>query len=155
MNIDIQRGFFGIGIYEPKFTENLGTLWRHAYLYNASFIFTIGSRFKKQASNTNKADRHIPLYFYNDYEHFKENKPINSAVIAIEMAPNSICLSRFSHPQRALYLLGSEGIGIPEEIYQECDSIVQLYSPKSQSMNVSTTGTIVMYDRIIKNRSIR
>ena len=34
--------------------------------------------------------------------------------------------------------------------YINADYVVKLYAPKPQSMNVATTGTLVMYDRTIK-----
>lgn len=144
------RGFFGIGIYHPKFEENIGTLWRHAYLYNASFVFIIGGRYKRQATDTSCATKHIPLYCYDSWEDFKSNLPVNAELIAIELDDNSQCLSIFKHPLNAVYLLGSEGYGLPQEVLNDCDATVELFSLKPQSMNVATTGTIVMYDRIIK-----
>ena len=33
--------YFGIGIYKPKTQENIGSLWRTAYILGASFIFFI------------------------------------------------------------------------------------------------------------------
>ena len=62
------KGYFGMGVYRPKCTENVGTLWRSAYLFNASFIFTIGRGYKKQPTDTIKATRNIPLFYYFDWE---------------------------------------------------------------------------------------
>lgn len=50
-----KRGYFGIGIYNPKTETNMGTLWRSAYNFGADFIFTIGMRYKKMGSDTAKA----------------------------------------------------------------------------------------------------
>ena len=144
------RGFFGIGIFQPKFEENIGTLWRHAYLYNASFVFVIGGRYKFQCTDTNKATNHIPLYHYETWEDFKSNIPVNAQLIAIELDDNSECLSTFKHPLNSIYILGSEGCGLPRNIIDECNYIVEIFSLKPQSMNVATTGTLVMYDRVIK-----
>ena len=41
-------GYFGIGIYQAKRFENVGVLWRGAYQLGASFIFTIGKRYRRQ-----------------------------------------------------------------------------------------------------------
>ena len=65
------RGYFGIGVYHAKKDVNIGTLWRSAYIFGASFIFTIGRRFPKQASDTVKAFRHIPLFEYQTIEELK------------------------------------------------------------------------------------
>lgn len=153
MKVDNYPGFFGIGIYEPKFSENIGTLWRHAYLYNASFVFTIGAKYKRQATETNKATRHIPLLHYDDFNNCKENMPKNSEFVAVELSDNATCLSKFTHPKNGVYLLGAEATGIPKEILSEFKKVVQIYTPRPQSMNVSTSGTLVMYDRTIKLRN--
>jgi hypothetical protein len=44
--------FFGIGILNGKTPENLGVLWRSAQNLGASYIFTIGNRYAKQACDT-------------------------------------------------------------------------------------------------------
>ena len=53
------RGYFGIGIQNAKTDENIGTLWRSAFIMGASFIFTIGKRYKKQATDTPKSWKNI------------------------------------------------------------------------------------------------
>jgi len=146
------RGFFGIGIYEHKFTENIGTLWRHAYIYNASFIFTVGKKYKNSNTDTLKAPRHIPLYQYEDFNHFKLSLPVGTKLIGIELVENSQNMKDFNHPKSAIYLLGSEYDGIPLIILNQCDSVIKIESPKNYSLNVSTTGTLVMYDRFIKEQ---
>lgn len=148
--IDSFRGYFGIGIFNPKVQENIGTLWRHAYLYNASFIFTIGSKPKKQVTDTINSFNHIPLYYYETFEEFLKNIPKGCELIGIELDKKSIDLQDFKHPLNCIYLLGNEGYGLPQEIMEKCNNIIQVYSPKPQSMNVAVTGTLIIYDRIIK-----
>lgn len=149
--IDLFRGYFSIGIYEPKVSENIGTLWRHAYLYNASFIFTIGAKYKKQKTDTMKSLSHIPLYEYEKFDDFFNSMPKESCLVGVELTDEAEFLHEFNHPLKSNYLLGSEGDGLPQSIIEQCDYRVKLYSPKSQSMNVAVTGTMVMYDRTIKN----
>lgn len=150
LKIDNFRGFFGIGIYQPKHEENIGTLWRHAYLYNASFVFTIGRKYRNQSSDTSRSYNHVPLYYYEDFEDFDSSIPEGCEKVAIELHSSSVMLSDFAHPLRSVYILGSEGHGLPEEFIERVNQVVQIYSPKPQSMNVSVSGTLVMYDRVIK-----
>jgi tRNA G18 (ribose-2'-O)-methylase SpoU len=142
------RGFFGIGIYEPKTKINLGTLWRSANLFGTTFIFTIGSRYKYQESDTMHTERHIPLFTYDTFTDFYKSLPMASDIVAIELDENSVPIKTFKHPQRAVYLLGAEDKGIPESILKKCKHIVQL--PGKFSLNVSVAGSIVMFDRINK-----
>lgn len=140
-----QRGFYGIGIQNAKTEMNIGTLWRSASIMGASFIFTIGKRYKKQASDTMASWRHIPLYNYETFEQFYGLMPYDCQLIGIELTKQSIMLDKFTHPQRAIYLLGAEDSGLSNDAVAKCHKIVQL--PGAFCMNVSATGSIVMYDR--------
>lgn len=143
------RGYFGIGVYHPKTQENIGTLWRHAYLYGADFLFTIGRRYRKQASDTSNTTLHIPIYNYKDYQDFVDHIPYNCPIVCIELTENAQSLPSVHHPERAIYLLGAEDHGLPSEILED-KQIIQIPAPRPQSMNVATSGTLIMYDRFIK-----
>lgn len=144
------RGFFGIGIENSKTKVNLGTLWRSANLFNAAFIFTVKHRFTKQASDTMKSDRHIPMYSFTDIADMYEHLPYNCQLVGVELTDNAIALPRFAHPERAVYLLGAEDHGLTKEAVEKCHHIIQIPSLKPFSMNVAVAGSIVMYDRFIK-----
>lgn len=142
------KGYFGIGIFQGKTVENLGTLWRSADLFGASFVFTIGKRYKQQASDTFKTTRHIPLYHYENFEHFMGNRPSNCLIVGIELHEKSEQIQSFKHPERCIYLLGSEDNGLSNDCIKYSNHIVQL--PGRMSMNVAVAGSIVMFDRINK-----
>jgi len=150
--IEQKRGYFGMGIYHVKNKINIGTLWRSADIFGASFIFTIGKRYKKQGSDTKKTYRHIPLWHFLTYEEFKRYIPYNCQVICIELSDKAISLNQFAHPERAIYLLGAEDGGLPIEILKSHKTI-QIPTIKSFCLNVSTAGSIVMYDRLTKNEN--
>ena len=40
--------FYGIGIVNTKTEANIGTLWRSAHAFGASFIFTVGRRYRRR-----------------------------------------------------------------------------------------------------------
>lgn len=147
------RGFFGIGVYSPRTSENIGTLWRSALNFGASFMFTIGARcgFQDQPSNTTKSDRQIPLYVYPSFKEFVNVLPHSTYLIGVEQCEKSTALETFSHPERAIYLLGSEDKGIPNEVWSYCTGgMVAIDTPKC--LNVATAGSIVMYDRHLKQK---
>lgn len=147
-----KRGYFGIGIYHGKNSENLGTLWRSANILGADFIFVIGKRYQKQCSDTMKTPRHIPLFHYDDWDDFIKHIPYDCPVVAIELAENAIPLERYYHRERCVYLLGAEDHGIPPEVLKKCVDTVQLAG--DCCMNVSVAGSIVMYDRQAKRKSV-
>lgn len=144
------RGYFGIGIYHGKKADNVGTLWRSAYQLGAAYIFTVGARYEKQASDTMKAWRHIPLMAYEDWEMFYDHLPYDAQLIGIEMGGHA--LATFVHPERAVYLLGAEDHGLPPEIMGKCLHIVELDSIRQASFNVAVAGSLVMYDRFSKGK---
>lgn len=45
------RGYFGIGIYGPKMTKNIGIFWRTTDIFGADFMFTIGKRYETMRSD--------------------------------------------------------------------------------------------------------
>ena len=144
----MKRGYFGIGVFNGKNENNIGTLWRSANIMGADFIFTVGKRYKRQCSDTMKTPKHVPLFHYDDWEDFKKHIPYDCPVIAIELDDESVPIKKFVHPERCIYLLGAEDSGIPKYVLDECKSIVQL--PGDVCMNVAVAGSIVMYDRINK-----
>lgn len=146
------RGYFEIGVYNPKTEVNIGTLWRSAYQLGASGIFTIGRRYKKQSSDTVHAFNHVPLRNYEDYEDFKEHIPFGCQIIPIEMGGHG--LSNIVHPERAVYLLGAEDYGLPEKILEKCNLIISLESIGTNSYNVAVAGSIVMYHRQFMQQGI-
>ena len=144
------RGYFGIGVYKGKNKTNIGTLWRSAYTFGASFIFTIGKRYEKQASDTTKTIRHIPLWHFTDWQDFNDHSPYDCRVICIEIASNAKSLDNFLHPKRAIYLLGAEDNGIPESILRGKQKLV-INTQREYCLNVAVAGSIIMYDRYIKS----
>lgn len=139
---------FGIGCFNMKNEINYGTLFRSALLFNANFIFLIGKRFKRQASDTFNSSRHIPLFEYQSIDKFFDNIPYGFKLVGIELEEYAINIEDYEHPKNAVYLLGAEDNGLPNSILEKCHDIIKL--PGNRSMNVSVAGSIVMYDRYIK-----
>ncbi|HEY5866310.1 MAG TPA: RNA methyltransferase [Candidatus Tectomicrobia bacterium] len=143
-------GYYGIGIIGCKSKLNIGTLWRSAYAFGASYIYTIAPRFeraihRRQRSDTVDARRHLPYFVYETPELFFATRPYHVPIIAVELSPEAAPLETYIHPKQAVYLLGAEDKGIPEYVLERCNSIIQIHS--SYCLNVATAGSIVMYDR--------
>jgi tRNA (guanosine-2'-O-)-methyltransferase len=142
------RGYFGIGIFHNKTPANLGTLWRSAYQMGAEFIFTIGRRYNKQGSDTVKAWKHVPLFNFVDWNDFYAHIPQDCITVAVEMTGKEI--KNFCHPERAIYLLGAEDHGIPDDIIARCQGCISLPAIRIGSYNVAVAGSLVMFDRLTK-----
>jgi tRNA G18 (ribose-2'-O)-methylase SpoU len=146
--IDAPRGFFAVGIDHGKTPANLGSLWRTADLFGAAFIFTIGHRYKQQASDTMKSWRHTPLFHFSDVTDLVEHLPYSCPLVGVELDPKACALGAFAHPTRAAYVLGAEDNGLTGSVMRACHALVQL--PGRHSMNVACAGSIVIYDRFSK-----
>lgn len=149
---NFENEFFGIGILNGKTPENLGVLWRSAQNLGASFIFTIGNRYAKQACDTHNAVKSMPYFHYENFEEFYKNLPKGARLVGVELTEGAEPLETFNHPRRCVYLLGAEDHGLSNAAIEKSHFLVKF---KSQlSLNVSVAGSIVMYDRgINKPRS--
>ena len=148
----IDEGYFGIGILHPKTSQNVGTLWRSAFQLGASLLYTIGGRYKTSATDTLNVPARIPLIELNDWTSFAEWAAPKAAVwVAIEQGGTP--LSEFRHPRNAIYILGSEDHGIPKSVLRGCREVVSLESEQYGSYNVAVAGSLVMYDRMMKQKN--
>lgn len=146
---NLKQGFFGIGIQNGKTPENLGVLWRSAQNLGASYIFTIGNRYAKQACDTHKAVGAMPYFHYNTFAEFYTNLPKGAMLVGVELDKRAVSLEFFEHPKRCVYLLGAEDNGLSKEAIKKSHFLIKFKS--TLSLNVSVAGSIVMYDRQLKS----
>lgn len=146
------RGYFEIGIYHTKTVSNVGTLWRSAYQLGAAGIFTIGKRYPYQASDTLKTYRHVPMREFVTFEDFLKSQPKAACLIGIEIGGKP--LAKCHHPEQAIYLLGAEDFGLPDNIIKQCDRLISIESLRTESYNVSVAGSLVMYSRYLSQNTI-
>lgn len=145
----MERGYTGIGIYRGKYCDNIGTLWRSAQLFGVDFIFTIANRYTGHRTDTLKTPRHMPLFQFETYEEFNKAMPINAEIVCIEQNGKHT-LSKANHPEQAIYLLGAEDDGLPEEIMRG-NQTIEIETMRPRSMNVAVAGSIVLHDRYVKS----
>ncbi|MDM8008987.1 MAG: RNA methyltransferase [Phycisphaerae bacterium] len=143
------RGYWGIGVYHPKKEHNFGTILRNAYAFGASFVFTVGPRFRLQAADTARAWRHVPVFRYQDMDDLRAHLPYACSLVGVEIVEEAIYLPRFSHPERACYLLGAEDYGLPREVVACCEHAVRIPGA-AYCLNLATAAAIIMYDRVSK-----
>lgn len=139
---------FGIGILNYLHDCNISSLMRSAYCFGASFVFTIGRKYQRTAADTVNCTEQIPYYHYLTLEDFEKNIPSGYQIVCVENPENAKNLETFCHPRNTIYLLGSEAQGLPKKILDKKWQIVKINT--SKCLNVSTAGSIVMYDRQAK-----
>lgn len=141
------RGYFGVAVYRPKTEVNVGTLWRTASAYGAAFLATVGRRYERQPSDTARSDLDTPLHHYADTVDLTSHLPHGCPLIGVELTPEATPLPAFTHPPRALYLLGAEDHGLPPSVLRSCHAVIQIPSPCERSLNVAVAGSIVIAHR--------
>lgn len=146
------KGFCGIGVFQPKTQENIGTLVRSAKMFGADFVFTIGKRYKKQHSDVSLSSK-IPVFYFENLEQFYQSTPPVDKYIAIELVDGAKKLSEFTHPRQGIYLLGSEDNGLPKEVL-DSNRFIFLEIEGENSLNVAVAGSIILYSRFIQQHPL-
>lgn len=144
------KGFFAIGIEQGKTVENFGTLIRSAKILGATFVFTVGRRFKRQPSDTMSAWRTMPIFEFSTIDDLVSHLPYACLLIGVEIDERAKPIEDFTHPERACYILGSEDNGLSKHAIERCHTLIRL--PGERSINVAAAGTVVLYDRVAKTR---
>lgn len=143
-----QRGWCAIGIERGKNPSNLGTLWRSAVCLGASYAFVTGGRFTKDCADTPRSWRKVPCFSYDTTADFLEHRPYDVPLIGVELTDDAKPLESFTHPERAIYLLGPEDGSLSVEAQAACQYIVSFRS--DYCLNVAMAGTVLLYDRQTK-----
>ena len=68
------KGYFGIGIEGPSKSMNVGTLFRTAHAFGASFVFTLRAQYDARAgalADTSDTPLSVPTYRFADLESFR------------------------------------------------------------------------------------
>ena len=142
------RGFFGIGVECVSKSMNVGSLFRSAHAFGASFVFTVNAQYECQDGNkvdTSAATNHVPFYSFPDPKSLV--LPNRCKLVGIELLDNAEELPSFHHPHQAAYILGPERGNLSAAILERCLYTVKL--PTKFCLNVGIAGAIAMYDRTI------
>ena len=144
---DNVKGYFGIGVENVSKAMNAGAVMRTAHAFGANFSFFVGGPLDKKEirlSDTSKTENSLPTYFYDKPADIQ--LPKGCKLVGIELLDDAEYLPSFRHPRLAAYILGSERLGLSENIISKCDYIIKV--PTKFSLNLALTGGIVLYDRL-------
>ncbi|MSP77031.1 MAG: TrmH family RNA methyltransferase [Rhodospirillaceae bacterium] len=142
------KGYFGIGIEGASKAVNVGSLFRTAHAFGASFVFTVRAQYNRRdggASDTSDTPRSVPTYHFADLQAFR--LPLGCRLVGVEITDDAIELPSFRHPRQAAYILGSEREGLSAEMQSHCDYVVKI--PTRFSINLGVAGALILYDRLI------
>jgi tRNA G18 (ribose-2'-O)-methylase SpoU len=141
------RGYFSIGVEGISKAMNVGSLFRSAHAFGASFVFTVAAAYPRGEggkSDTSDAPGHVPFYSFPDVSSLL--LPKDCALVGVELTEDAVELPAFRHPAQAAYVLGPERGVLSPELSERCEFVVKI--PVRFSLNVGIAGAIVMYDRL-------
>lgn len=142
------KGYFGIGVEGVSKALNVGTLFRTAHAFGASFVFTLRAQYNRHEgalSDTSDTPRSVPTYDFADLESFR--LPQGCRLVGVEITDTAVELPSFRHPRQAAYILGAEREGLSADVQSLCDYVVKI--PTRFSVNLGVAGALVMYDRAL------
>lgn len=140
------RGYFGIGAERISKAMNVGSLFRTAHAFGASFAFTVDARYKRDElakADTSDAVGQLPFYRFPNLDAMV--LPQGCEIVGIELTDDAVELPSFRHPARAAYVLGPERGSLSADMLDRCSHIVKI--PTSFCINVGLAGAITLYDR--------
>jgi len=141
------RGYFGIGAEGISKSMNVGSIYRSAHAFGASFVFSVASVYARgegERADTSNSQRHLPYYSFPDIGSMI--LPEDCQLVGIELTDDAIDLPSFRHPPRAAYVLGPERGNLTDDMIDRCDFVIKI--PTRFCINVGIAAAVVMYDRV-------
>ncbi|MSR73006.1 TrmH family RNA methyltransferase [Candidatus Parcubacteria bacterium] len=149
-----QKLNYGVLIMNLLYDNNAGNIVRSANAFGASEIILYGHKtFDRRAS--------VGSEFYEYFRHIKFTEDIDAifaeyeVVVAVENNSGAMPLADFkwNPTQKTLMIFGQESGGIPKEILNKCDHVVEISQFGSvRSLNVAVAAGIIMNDYCTKTR---
>lgn len=146
------RGYFGVGLVNPKSAVNVGSVLRAAHCFSAAFIHVTGQRFKRLKQNptdTMKSWKHLPVTELDD---IFDALPHSCVPIAVDLLPDALPLPKFKHPERAFYIFGAEDATLGKAVTSRCKYSIVI--PSKYCLNLAAAVNVILYDRISKYKKL-
>ncbi len=133
--------------------HNVGSLVRTAHAVAAEEVLLIGERdWNVEAART--AELFTTVTHLPDADAFRshlEDRELN--LVAVELDKRAVNLFDAEYPERPCFLLGAELGGVPAELLDDAELVVQI--PQwglVPSLNLAVAGSVVLYDFLSKER---
>jgi tRNA(Leu) C34 or U34 (ribose-2'-O)-methylase TrmL len=139
------RGYFSVGLDNPKTPANIGGVLRACGCYGAAMLAVRGTRFHRDGTDTQKQWRHMPLLQVEDLAGVI---PFGCIPVAVDLVAGATNLVGFTHPERAFYVFGAEDGTLGERVLSWCPLRVMV--PTRFCMNLAACVNVVLFDRMAK-----
>jgi tRNA G18 (ribose-2'-O)-methylase SpoU len=150
---EYRRGLRPMAIAAWNITKehNVGSLVRTAHAVAAEEVILVGERdWNVEAART--AELYTTVSQLEDAEAFRSHlKTRRWNLVAVELDRRAVNLFDAEYPERPCFLLGAELGGVPDELLEKAELVVQI--PQwglVPSLNLAVAGSIVLYDYLGK-----
>lgn len=150
---EYRRGLRPISIAAWNISKehNVGSLVRTAHAVAAEEVVLVGAReWNVEAART--AELYTTVAHLPDVQAFRDHLAAGGwRLVAVELDRRAVPLFEAEYPERPCFLLGAELGGVPAELLDEAELIVQI--PQwglVPSLNLAVAGSIVLYDCLAK-----
>lgn len=145
-DLDKTRTSLHVAIENWQHDLNIGTIVRAANAFNVETVHIIGKRHwnRRGAMVT---DRYMNIIHHDTVDEFDECiKKDNRQIIAIDIVPDALLLSKTTLPARSVLVFGGEGPGLSNQMQQIADKTVMIEQfGSTRSVNVGVAAGIAMY----------
>lgn len=145
-DLDKTRATLHVAIENWQHDLNIGTIVRAANAFNVETVHIIGKRHwnRRGAMVT---DRYLNIIQHSTVDEFVEfMKNDNREIIAVDIVPGAVELSKTILPERAVLVFGGEGPGLSEQMQQAASKTVMIEQfGSTRSVNVGVAAGIIMY----------
>lgn len=145
-DLDTSRTSLHIAIENWQHDLNIGTIVRAANAFNVETVHIIGKHHwnRRGAMVT---DRYMHVIYHETVAGFTEYMKVDKRqVIAIDILPGAIELSKTKLPARSVLVFGGEGPGLSPDMQQAAEKIVMIEQfGSTRSVNVGVAAGIAMY----------
>jgi tRNA G18 (ribose-2'-O)-methylase SpoU len=155
---EYRRGLrpFAIAAWEISKEHNVGTLVRTAHAAAATEVILTGEReWNVPAART--ADLYTEIVQLDaDVAAFRAHlRKRDWSLVVVELAEGSVNVFDADYPDRPCFLLGAELGGVPQELVEEAELVVQI--PQwglVPCLNLAVAGSLVVYDYLAKRHRL-
>jgi tRNA G18 (ribose-2'-O)-methylase SpoU len=144
----VVRGYFGVGVERISKAMNMGSIFRSAHAFGASFVFTVAAVYVQERgrlADTSNAPGSLPFYSFPDIASML--LPKDCSLVGVELTEDAVELPSFRHPRQAAYILGPERGSLSPGMTGRCEFVIKI--PTKFCVNVGIAAAIVMYDRLL------
>jgi len=149
-------------LHNIRSTHNVGSIFRTAEGFGVTRIVLTGytpypiysgderlphlaTKIDKQIHKTALgAESSVPFEYHDNLLTWLESNTL--PLVALEQSPRSVQIDGFEVPDQFVLVLGEEVEGIPNELLERCESVIEIpMKGKKESFNVSVAAGIALY----------